>query len=145
MSVSKGLRSNSRVQYKKCVIDMWEDEVQLFLFILIHGFFNFLFSHSCCALGRVENAYFLRTTFWGSIKPIMSILKLVKMRKLVCFYAMSSIHSMSSLSQHLSKKDKKKEKKEKKNKEISNLGPSHIVWFFVKARGTLRLVQNFKS
>jgi hypothetical protein len=25
MSVSKGLGSNSRVQYQKCVLDMWED------------------------------------------------------------------------------------------------------------------------
>jgi hypothetical protein len=44
MSVSKGLGSNPRVRYKKCVIDMWEDKDSFwssfflyFLFLFYHG------------------------------------------------------------------------------------------------------------
>ncbi len=98
--------------------------LNLFLFFSFHGFFNFLFSPSRCALGGFDNAFFLTATLWASIKPIMSTLKLVKMRKLVCFHIMSSIHSMSSFSHHLSKKGKRKQWKKLKTKKLTTLDPN---------------------
>ncbi len=87
--VLKGLRSNSRVQYKKCVIDMWEDSVNFWFFLFtffVHDFFKFsVFTFILCTwVERAENALFLTVTLQGSTKPAMLILKWIKKWKSCC-------------------------------------------------------------
>jgi hypothetical protein len=122
MSVSKGLGVKFKGPIlKNGLLTCERMRLTVFSFLFFHGCI-ILFSPSCHALGRVENAFLLIPTLWGSTKSTMSTLKLVKMKELVCFYTMSLIHSMSSFSQHLSKKGKRKQwKRGKKPKKLATL------------------------
>jgi len=73
--VSKGLGSNSRVQYKKRLIDnvriRLTFDLFLYFFHFFHSYFYFYFSLSFRALGWAENAFFLATTLRESIKLVI--------------------------------------------------------------------------
>ncbi len=117
MSVSKAWGKIQGSNIKNGLLTCERMRLTFFSFFYFYGFI-ILFSPSCRALGRVENAFLVTTTLWGSTKLTMSTLKLVKMKELVCSYTMSLIHSMSSFSQHLSKKGKRKQWRKKKTKKL---------------------------
>ncbi len=134
MNVSKGLGSNSRVQYQKIVwltcqkIRLTFDFIIIIIIIMVFLVLkkNLL---PFCALGRVKNASLLATTLWESKKPVMSTLELIKKWGSLC--SLNNVLNPWLFHSHKfwATKGKKKQWKITKNEKMSNLRPSIILWF----------------
>jgi hypothetical protein len=108
----KGLRSNSRVQYKKCVIDMWEDSVNFWFFLFTFFFMifkNFLFSLSFCAQKgwkcTLSNSHLARIHKTSHVNSKM----IQKMKELLCFQGCPQSIDVSSIFIKFENKCKRKQ------------------------------------